>query len=202
METCAPHGYVARLLSRGLPRTLEPDDAVDNACNVKPTFLVRHARSDDVPSCASLALVASPDSDASPWRASLLEDVESPHRLLVVAVCAKAVIGYGRVLLFVPESDAPPDVAPSGYYLMGLVVHPDHRRTGVGTALTQARLDWISQQSDVAWYFANARNAPSIALHALFGFEEVTRSFSYPRVGFEGGGGVLFRLRFPGPPAD
>lgn len=167
-----------------------------------PTFLVRHARSDDVPSCTALALVAAPGSDASLWRASLLEDVESPDRLLVIAEYGTAVIGYGRVLLFVPERDAPPRIAPRGYYLMGVVVHPDYQRRGVGAKLTQARLDWISQHSDVAWYFANARNAASIALHASFGFEEVTRSFSYPRVDFEGGEGILFRLRFPGPSAD
>ena len=124
--------------------------------------------------------------------AQLLEDVESPDRLLVVAECADDVIGYGRVMRFVP-----PPLAPAGYYLMGMVVHPDHRRRGVATALTQARLDWISKHADEAWYFANARNAASIALHEPFGFEEVTRSFFYPRVDFDRGDGVLFRLRFP-----
>ncbi len=41
--------------------------------------------------------------------------------------------------------------------------------------------------------FANARNRASIALHAAFGFEEVTRDFEVPGVTFEGGVGVLFR---------
>jgi ribosomal protein S18 acetylase RimI-like enzyme len=127
----------------------------------------------------------------------LLKDLESPDRLLVVAERAEQVIGYGRVLRFVPEPDAPDDIASSGYYLMGLVVDPDHRRRGVAAALTEARLEWISKHADGAWYFANARNAASIALHAPFGFEEVTRSFCYPRVDFDRGEGVLFRVRFP-----
>lgn len=148
-------------------------------------------------SCTSLALIAVPDSDASTWRTSLLEDVESPDRLLVVAESADEVIGYGRVLRFVPESGAAADIAPAGYYLMGMVVHPDHRRRGVGASLTQARLDWISRHADAAWYFANARNTTSIALHERFGFEEITRSFVYPRVDFDRGEGILFRLRFP-----
>ncbi len=148
-------------------------------------------------SCVCLALIASPGSDVSIWRTSLLEDIESRDRLLVVAERAEDVIGYGRVLRFVPEPDAPADIAPSGYYLMGLVVHPDHRRRGVAAALTRARLEWISKHADEAWYFANARNAASIALHAPFGFDEVTRSFVYPRVDFDLGEGVLFRLRFP-----
>jgi GNAT superfamily N-acetyltransferase len=81
---------------------------------------------------------------------------------------------------------------------MGLVVHPDHRRRGVGAALTQARLDWMSTQAEEAWYFANARNAASIALHASFAFEEVTRSFFFPRVDFDHGEGILFLRRFRG----
>ena len=97
---------------------------------------------------------------------------------------------------FLPEADAPADTAPPGYYLMGLIVHPDFRRRGIAAALTHARLDWISDQADEAWYFANARNAASIALHASFAFEEVTRSFFYPRVDFDRGEGILFRRRF------
>ena len=164
---------------------------------MQPKFLVRDARADDVGSCVSLALIASPGSDVSIWRASLLEDIESTDRLLVVAERAEDVVGYGRVLRFVPEPDAPADIAPSGYYLMGLVVHPDHRRRGVAAALTRARLEWISKHASDAWYFANAHNAASIALHAPFGFKEVTRAFVYPRVDFDRGEGVLFRVQFP-----
>jgi ribosomal protein S18 acetylase RimI-like enzyme len=160
-------------------------------------FVVRDGRADDVDSCVSLALIAAPDSDVSKWRTSLLEDVEIPDRLLVVAECADGVIGYGRVLRFAPEPDSPTDIAPAGYYLMGPVVHPEHRRVGVGAALTRARIDWIGERADEVWYFANARNVASIALHESFGFEEITRSFSYPRVDFDGGEGILFRLPLP-----
>ena len=170
---------------------------LNEACYVQRQVLVRDGRADDVGSCVSLALIAVPDSDVSRWRTSLLEDVESPDRLLVVAECADEAIGYGRVLQFAPEPDAPTDIAPAGYYLMGMVVHPDHRRKGVGAALTQARIDWISMRADAAWYFANARNTASIALHESFGFAEFTRSFSYPRLDFDGGEGILFRLTFP-----
>jgi ribosomal protein S18 acetylase RimI-like enzyme len=143
--------------------------------------------------------MTSPGSDASIWQTSLREDVESESddRLLVVAEREGAMIGYGRVLRFVPDSGAPADIAPTGYYLMGLAVHPDHRRVGVGAALTQARIDWISEHSDAAWYFANARNSASIALHEPFGFREVTRSFFYPRVDFDRGEGILFRVGLP-----
>ena len=181
---------------------LEAEDELDEARGMKPTFLVRHAWSDDVPSCVSLALLTSPGTDAAVWRESLLEDIDGSDRLLVVAERADEVIGYGRVLLFVPGADAPPDIAPPGYYLMGLAVHPDHRRQGVGAALIRARLDWISERANEAWYFANARNAASIALHEPFRFDEATRSFFYPRVDFDRGEGILFRVRLRGPRND
>ena len=140
--------------------------------------------------------MGAPSSDASIWRLTFREDIGHADRALIVAECAGEVIGYGRAMRFVPDADAPADIAPSGYYLMGLIVHPHYRRRGIAAALTQARLDWISDQADEAWYFANARNAASIALHASFDFEEVTRSFFYPRVDFDRGDGILFRRRF------
>jgi ribosomal protein S18 acetylase RimI-like enzyme len=87
----------------------------------------------------------------------------------------------------------PADHAPAGWYLTGVTVLPDHRRRGLGTSLTTARLDWISQRSDSAWYFANADNAASIGLHTALGFVEVSRAPSIHGVRFTGAEGVLFR---------
>jgi hypothetical protein len=52
---------------------------------------------------------------------------------------------------------------------------------------------WIFEHVPEAWYFTNARNHASLALHAKLGFVEVTRDFSYPNVSFDGGVGVLGR---------
>ena len=97
--------------------------------------------------------------------------------------------------MFRPGPDAPADTGPLGYYLTGVFVAPDRRHGGIGTALTQARLDWIGERADAAWFFANARNAASIELHRRFGFEEVSRRFSFPGLTFDGGEGILFRAR-------
>jgi ribosomal protein S18 acetylase RimI-like enzyme len=110
-----------------------------------------------------------------------------------------SIVGYGRARLFEPEPQGPADTAPSGYYLTGLFVISNERRTGIGAALTQARLDWISDCATDAWFFANARNKASIALHERFGFEEITRHFSFPGLTFDGGEGILFRLRLDQP---
>ena len=54
-------------------------------------------------------------------------------------------------------------------------------------------MEWLAERADQAYYFANSSNRASIALHALFGFEELTHDFWYPDVSFTGGEGILFR---------
>jgi len=157
-------------------------------------FVVRDAEDFEVEACVALARLAAPEVSRTSWRKALGGDIENPERKLVVAEAEAGVVGYGRARLFEPGSDAPRDTAPRGYYLMGLFVRPDLRRAGVGAALTETRLRWISEGAEEAWFFANAHNSASIALHRGFGFEEVTRQFSFPGLAFEGGEGILFRL--------
>jgi ribosomal protein S18 acetylase RimI-like enzyme len=158
-------------------------------------YVIRAASVSDIDACVALALLAAPEREATDWRESLLRDIENSEHQLVVAETGGEIIGYGRARLFEPEPDAPADTAPRGYYLTGVFVRPERRREGVGTALTQSRLDWIGQKAADAWFFANARNATSIELHQRFGFEEITHSFSFPGLTFDGGDGILFRLR-------
>jgi ribosomal protein S18 acetylase RimI-like enzyme len=159
-------------------------------------WIIRSAESSDLEACTALAVQAAAGG-AELWREALTRDVERPEHHLVVAAIDDQVVGYGRLRMFEPESDAPPDTAPRGYYLTGVFVHPDRRRQGLAAALTEARLRWISERADEAWYFANARNSASIDLHRRFGFEEVTRRFSFSGLTFEGGEGILFRARLP-----
>ena len=162
---------------------------------MKPPCAIRAGDHDDIVPCIALALLAAPDRTAVAWRTALLRDLENDDHELVVAESLGAIVGYGRARLFEPSPDAPPDTVPRGYYLTGIFVRRDERRRGIGAALTQARLDWIGERAAEAWFFANARNAASIELHRRFGFEEITRHFSFPGLLFEGGEGILFRLR-------
>jgi phosphinothricin acetyltransferase len=88
----------------------------------------------------------------------------------------------------------PIDHAPAGYYLTGVTVLPPYRRAGLARDFTLARLDWIKQRADEAWYFAAAENAASIRLHHELGFIEVARASSVHGVDFDSGEGVLFRV--------
>jgi ribosomal protein S18 acetylase RimI-like enzyme len=76
---------------------------------------------------------------------------------------------------------------------MGLVITPAYRRRGIGAELTRRRLEWIAERAGEAFYFVNAQNRASIALHDEFQFEEVTREFTYPGVTFKGGAGIVYR---------
>jgi ribosomal protein S18 acetylase RimI-like enzyme len=176
--------------------TTAASDVVSEGWAVMPTRVIREGRDADLEQCVALAIVAAPERSAGDWREALAREINSREHRLVVAESGGAISGYGRASLFEPEPEAPVDTAPRGYYLTGVFVHPSQRRTGIGAALTQARLDWISERAADAWFFANARNAASIALHERFGFEEVTRRFSFPGLRFDGGEGILFRLRF------
>lgn len=161
--------------------------------------LVRVAEPREIEACVELALEAAAGEqvacDAGFWSQAFARDIEHRERHLVVAVSRAEIVGYARAHLFEPEPDAAADTSPSGYYLIGLFVRPDCRRSGLGAALTDARLRWISERTDEAWFFANAGNTASIELHHRFGFEEVTRHFSFPGLTFEGGEGILFRAR-------
>lgn len=130
-------------------------------------------------------------------RKKIAREIEEsqPDHVLLVAVLDRKVVAFARARRYVPAEDAPANTVPEGYYLLGVVVAPEARRRGVARALTRARLDWIAERADVAFYFAHSENRASHAAHDEFGFVEVSRDFSYPRVTFEGGEGVLFRVR-------
>jgi ribosomal protein S18 acetylase RimI-like enzyme len=161
---------------------------------VPSPFSIRDGAGADLEECAELARLAEPERTRGEWRESLRRDLDSAQGLLVVAESGNAIVGYGRARLFEAAPDAPPDSAPTGYYLTGVFVLPEQRAHGIATELTQARLGWIGARAHEAWYFSSARNTASIELHRRFGFEEVTRQFSFPGLTFVGGEGILFRL--------
>lgn len=148
------------------------------------SVIVREATPRDVAPCVALAAKAS-GRGVREWRARLRDDLERADRLLLVAEAGRDLVGYGRARRFDPGRDAASDVAPAGHYLLGLFVEPELRRRGIARALTEMRLAWIQRRAASAWFFTNAQNTASIELHRAFGFVEVTRAFSFPRVTFE-----------------
>lgn len=113
------------------------------------------------------------------------------NRLLLVANVDGHIAAFAQAHFL---DEHPVDHGPAGCYLTGVTVVPSYRRSGLGRELTVARLDWINDRADEAWYFANANNRSSIQLHREFGFVEVGRAPIIHGVNFSGDGeGVLFR---------
>jgi ribosomal protein S18 acetylase RimI-like enzyme len=166
------------------PRTTSPADLV-----------IRPALPADLPALAAIAAEREGEPEAD-WRArfeQILHATAAGDSVLLVAAVGGTVAGYGKAAHFAPPAGSPPNAAPAGYYLTGVIVDPAHRRRGLGSALTRARLDWIrARGAKRAYYFANERNRVTIDLHRGLGFVELTRDFHHPHVRFEGGSGILF----------
>jgi ribosomal protein S18 acetylase RimI-like enzyme len=126
-----------------------------------------------------------------------IETAGTEEHLLLVAVVDMVLAGFGRASYFLPLPEHPPNVAPRGWYLAGLIVAVSFRRHGIGHALTSRRLEHLGTSAVEAFYFASALNRASIDLHARFGFRELTRDFFFPGVSFTGGTGVLYRIELP-----
>lgn len=157
---------------------------------------IREAATDDLAACAAM-IVSRAGGDLDKRWERLAADLGKDDHHLLVAVVGHEVVGFGQVMPFVAPSGAPIDVAPDGYYLVGLVVAPAWRRRGIGERLTIARMAWVAQRADAVWFFANARNGATLDLHRRLGFVEVSRQFTVPGVTFEGGNGVLLRAQLP-----
>lgn len=154
-------------------------------------WLIRAAEPADLPACSVLRASHSGEPVAD-TEDRLRKELARPDRWLLVAIVGDIVTGYGRVSEHRPMQPRPTD-APPGYYLGGVMVNPRFRRRGIGLALTRTRMDLVFTMADEVWYFTNARNAASVAMHARLGFTEVTRNFTFPGVTFAGGRGILFR---------
>ncbi len=122
---------------------------------------------------------------------------ETGRSLLLVAEAGGEVAGFGKCRLHARRRRDPPDPAPRGWYLAGVIVDVRFRRRGIGRALTVARLRWLAERTRRVYYVANARNEASLALHARLGFEEMARGPSFHGFTFEGGEGVLCRAVLP-----
>jgi GNAT superfamily N-acetyltransferase len=121
-------------------------------------------------------------------------DQAGADRLLLVATVGDEMAGFARAARWQRPPRAPDNAAPSGWYLLGVVVRDRWRRHGVALELTRQRLAWISERADEAYYFTNARNRVSLDLHRQVGFVEVTRDFEFPDAVFAEGEGILFRV--------
>ncbi|MFK0041440.1 GNAT family N-acetyltransferase [Paenarthrobacter sp. NPDC090517] len=167
------------------------------------TFVIRPASQADVPGIIAVDIAAGRTSQALADRfaASLSAAVADHARLVVVAESQDgANIGGGTGVVGWAKThhwDYDHGPALSGHYLGGVTVRPGLRRLGVAAELTGARMAWIWERADHAWYAVNALNEASLALHRKWGFREVARGPGFHTVTFDGGEGVLLQAARP-----
>lgn len=133
--------------------------------------------------CVALAVEREGGPEAR-WKASLQRSLDSSDRATLVAFIDGQVAGYGTVGWFASIRSDSDSATPGGWYLLGLVVAPQHRRQGVGRLLTAARLVWIGPRSRRVWYFVSSANRASIDLHTELGFHLIATDIKVPGVAF------------------
>ncbi len=153
-------------------------------------LVVRGAQVPDVPGILAVNASTGRDSGGS---LAMEESIAEVTLMVVVAWIQGQVVGWVKTH-FWSFSDG---LALEGYYLGGVTVMPEWRRRGIGSALTQARLDWIWTRSTAAWCVVNAANLASIDFHARWGFQEVDRSARFHNTKFAGGVGLLMQATRP-----
>ncbi|MFI5707225.1 GNAT family N-acetyltransferase [Kribbella sp. NPDC051620] len=151
---------------------------------------VRPAVAGDLAVCAEL-IVSRTGGPVGKRQAMLVDDLERDDRYVAVACAGSEVVGYGGVFHheLTPEHPA----APTGYYLVGLIVAPAWRRYGIGEQLTLERMRWTAERAAEIYYFANIANGATLDLHERLGFTEVTRDFTFPKAPMAPGAGVLLK---------
>jgi RimJ/RimL family protein N-acetyltransferase len=116
----------------------------------------------------------------------LLRETESeissldPKRLMLhVATMDGDVAGFGRCKYVDPADGDVAENVPAGWYLLGIIVAAAHRGRGVGTGITEFRLNWIAERARRVYYFADSDNLASIRLHDRFGFVAARPNFEF-----------------------
>jgi ribosomal protein S18 acetylase RimI-like enzyme len=134
--------------------------------------VIRKATPSDVDACA--LLISSHESGPfEDWRSRFEQDLANPRRHFLVATIDDVVVAYGHTTFHAHTARSEARAIPSGYFLSGLLVSPSHRREGLGTLLTVARIDELRQVTDTIYYRAEPGNHATIDMHSRLGFEKV-----------------------------
>lgn len=134
--------------------------------------VIRRATPSDVNACA--ILISNYESGVlEDWRSRFEQDLANPRRLFLVATIDDVVVAFGHTTFHTRTLENETNAGPSGFFLSGLLVSPGHRRRGLGTLLTIARIDELRQVTDTIYYRTEPDNQATIDMHAQLGFREV-----------------------------
>lgn len=103
---------------------------------------------------------------SQPWsRASLLEEIENPTAVFLVAEEDGRTLGYAGMHVVCGEG-----------YIDNIAVFPEARRKGVARQLLDSLIKWLRQQEGVFLTLeVRPSNAAAVSLYRSLGFQEVGR---------------------------
>lgn len=134
--------------------------------------VIRKAMASDLNACA--LLISNHESGVvEDWRSRFEQDLANPRRLFLVATVDDSVVAYGHTTHHSRTLENEVDAGPNGFFLSGLLVSPGHRRQGLGTLLTIARIDELRLVTDKIYYRSEPDNQATIDMHAHLGFKQV-----------------------------
>jgi ribosomal protein S18 acetylase RimI-like enzyme len=99
-----------------------------------------------------------------------LQDEERAQVMLAINEDQK-VVAWALTLLITSKGNK--DHSFDGWYLMGVMVHPDFRRQGIARQLTRRRIRWLESRTRKVRYFTHEDNDIARALHDKFDFKAV-----------------------------
>lgn len=103
---------------------------------------------------------------SQPWsRASLLEEIENPTAVFLVAEEDGRTLGYAGMHVVCGEG-----------YIDNIAVFPEARRKGVARQLLDSLIKWLREQEGVFLTLeVRPSNAAAVSLYRSLGFQEVGR---------------------------
>ncbi len=122
------------------------------------------------------------------------------QRVYVIAEFSNRLVGYGGARFYDQAKDEnmyqTSKSLPTGWYLRGLKVHREFRRSGIARKITIRRLSWLKDRTSLVFVFLNDENKETIPMYQDFGFETVSKgweflSYEHKRIDQRG---ILLRL--------
>jgi ribosomal protein S18 acetylase RimI-like enzyme len=165
------------------------------------SVVIRHASEQDAIQLGDISARReglNPEDQAEAFKRMVNHPSAGGTSLVLVAETEGRVAGFAKLRYLRKGEEHGAGSGPDGWYLTGIVVDPPYRRQGIGSKLTEARLEWISKRGRSVYYFTNARPQVRIALHRQFGFVEIARGPEFGCVTFEGGEGILWKADLSG----